>query len=373
MIVLGIESSCDETGVAIVSATGEIIADSLHSQIDQHLAFQGVVPEIAARQHVLSLPELTKLTLAKLANHGLHPDDISAVAATSGPGLIGGLMIGQVFGRGLAIGWHKPFYAINHLEAHALSPRLMPAANRPNFPYLLLLMSGGHCLIVLVKDVGDYQTLAHSLDDAIGECFDKTAKLMGLGWPGGPILEQTAKLGLHPEKFPLPLPYSKESPQHFSFSGLKSAVRRLVSSWQRAEDGSYNSQECADLALSFHQIIGKILIDRVSQAWLRCQSMDGHRGSLPRDLVVAGGVAANLYLRERLKEFCALEGLSFHAPPLQLCTDNALMVAWAAQERIRQAGGINHHYLPQAQSLAHYQLKPRWPLDELRPEPSVVS
>jgi N6-L-threonylcarbamoyladenine synthase len=329
-IILGIESSCDETAAALVTSDRQILAHRVAGQEAAHAPYGGVVPEIAARAHA---EMLTPLIAAVFADAGLSLKDIDAVAATAGPGLIGGVMVGLVTGKALAMAADKPLIAVNHLEGHALSPRL----TEPDldFPYLLLLVSGGHCQILRVNGVGDYDRLATTIDDAAGEAFDKTAKLLGLGYPGGPKVEQLAASG-NPKEVPLPRPLLGAIEPHFSFAGLKSAVVRA------AESGIYAR---ADIAASFQQAVVDCLRDRLNRV---AENM-----SPCASLVVAGGVAANGPIRAMLTDWAAERNMRFVAPPLWLCTDNAAMIAWAGAERFAQ--GLTDPL----DTIA----RPRWPLD----------
>ncbi|MES3108186.1 tRNA (adenosine(37)-N6)-threonylcarbamoyltransferase complex transferase subunit TsaD [Sphingomonas aurantiaca] len=328
MIILGIESSCDETAAALVTGDRQVLAHRLLGQEAAHAPFGGVVPEIAARAHVEALEPLI---VAALADAGLKLADVDAIAATAGPGLIGGVMVGLVTGKALAHAAGKPLIAVNHLEGHALSPRLSDPDLE--FPYLLLLVSGGHCQLLLVDGVGAYRRLATTIDDAAGEAFDKTAKLLGLGFPGGPAVERAAALG-DPKAVPLPRPLKGSAEPHFSFAGLKSAVARVV--------GQYSPE---DLAASFQAAVVDCLIDRTTKA-LRTS----HGATA---LVVAGGVAANTAVRGALQALASAHGLRFVAPPLWLCTDNAAMIGWAGAERF--AAGLTDPLDVAA--------RPRWPLD----------
>ncbi len=329
-IILGLESSCDETAAALVTADGRILAHRLATQEEAHRPYGGVVPEIAARAHVEALAPLIE---AALNDADMTLADVDVIAATAGPGLIGGVMVGLVTGKALAHAAGKPLVAVNHLEGHALSPRL--ADRDLQFPYMLLLVSGGHCQILHVKGPGDYARLATTIDDAAGEAFDKTAKLLGLGYPGGPAVEKAAALG-NPKAVPLPRPLVGTAEPHFSFAGLKSAVMRAVQS------GQYSME---DIAASFQQAVIDCLIDRTRRAL--------ERGSGMSALVVAGGVAANKAIRGALEALAADHGLPFVAPPLWLCTDNAAMIAWAGAERYA-AGLVDDLSFP---------ARPRWPLD----------
>ncbi len=329
-LILGIESSCDETAAALVTSDGRVLAHRLAGQEEAHRPFGGVVPELAARAHVeMAVP----LVEAALADAGVTLADVDAIAATAGPGLIGGVMVGLMTGKALAHAAGKPLIAVNHLEGHALSPRL--ADPTLAFPYLLLLVSGGHCQLLLVRGVGDYRRLATTIDDAAGEAFDKTAKLLGLGFPGGPAVEAAARLG-NPKAVPLPRPLVGSGEPHFSFAGLKSAVLRA------RDTGLYAP---GDIAASFQQAVVDCLVDRTRIA---IESLDD-----VRTLVVAGGVAANLAIRSALAALAERSGLVFAAPPLWLCTDNGAMIAWAGVERFA-AGLIDDMDVP---------ARARWPLD----------
>ena len=327
-IVLGIESSCDETAAALVDSDRRILAQRIASQDDEHRPYGGVVPEIAARAHA---ERLTPLISATLADAGLELADLDAIAATAGPGLIGGVMVGLVSAKALAMASDKPLIAINHLEGHALSPRL--ADPSLGFPYLLLLVSGGHCQILLVEGVGQYRRLGTTIDDALGEAFDKTAKILGLGFPGGPAVERLAASG-DARRVPLPRPLMGTPEPHFSFAGLKSAVLRARDSGLYAD---------ADIAASFQLAAVDCIIDRTRKA---LDLIDR-----PSALVVAGGVAANQAVRGALEALAREQGMAFVAPPLALCTDNAAMIAWAGIERLGQRDPLD------------FVARPRWPLD----------
>jgi N6-L-threonylcarbamoyladenine synthase len=360
-VVLGIESSCDETAAALVTGGRTILAQRIASQDDAHAPYGGVVPEIAARAHV---ERLTPLIGATLADAGMTLADVDAIAATAGPGLIGGVMVGLVTAKALAMASEKPLIAINHLEGHALSPRLADATL--GFPYLLLLASGGHCQLLLVEGVGRYRRLATTIDDALGEAFDKTAKILGLGYPGGPAVERLAAQG-DARAVPLPRPLLGSAEPHFSFAGLKSAVLRA----KQAQAGACASTGSAragvvikpkpaqpelveghararaytdaDIAAAFQQAAVDCVIDRTRRAIAAA----GPVGAL----VVAGGVAANRSIRAALEGLAVEHGLRFVAPPLALCTDNAAMIAWAGVERLGQADPLD------------FAARPRWPLD----------
>jgi N6-L-threonylcarbamoyladenine synthase len=333
-LILGLESSCDETAASVVSSDRRILSHALAGQEDHHRAFGGVVPEIAARAHSdLMMP----LVETALADAGVTLDDLDAIAATAGPGLIGGVMVGLVTAKALAMATGKPLIAVNHLEGHALSPRLIDPDLK--FPYLLLLVSGGHCQLLRVNGVGDYNRLATTIDDAVGEAFDKTAKILGLGFPGGPAVERAAALG-NPNTVPLPRPLKGAKEPHFSFAGLKSAVVRAF------EENRYSKE---DIAASFQAAVVECLADRLEYSLSRMDTP----GAMPASLVVAGGVAANLAIREMLQQTATHYGMRFIAPPLWLCTDNGAMIAWAGAERL--AAGLTDGL----DALA----RPRWPLD----------
>ena len=339
--VLGIESSCDETAAAILAPDGRILAERVLSQIADHAAFGGVVPEIAARAH---LTALAPMVADAMREAGTGFADLAAIAATAGPGLIGGLIIGSGFAKGAALASGKPYLAINHLEAHALTARLPGLSpTPPEFPYLLLLVSGGHCQCVAVLGVGKYRRLGSTLDDAVGEAFDKTAKLLGLPYPGGPALEVIAAEG-DPKAFDLPRPLLRREGCDFSFSGLKTAVAQLVAGYG---SGALSRQLVADIAASFQAAVADIMADRLAHALAMLPEANA--------VIIAGGVAANLLLRSRLAIVTGERGKQLIAPPQRLCTDNAVMVAWAGIERLR-LGLTDPLSTPS---------RPRWPLDIL--------
>jgi N6-L-threonylcarbamoyladenine synthase len=341
--VLGIESSCDDTAAAVLAADGRILAEAVATQAD-HVAFGGVVPEIAARAHLAVLPGLVRRVMREA---GLDFADLAAVAASAGPGLIGGLIVGSGFAKGVAISRRLPFVAVNHLEAHALTARLPALGAEAAFPYLLLLLSGGHCQCAAVEGVGRYRRLGGTIDDAIGEAFDKAAKLLGLGWPGGPAVERLAASG-DARKFAFPRPLLGRAGCDFSFSGLKTAVATTIAAYP---PGPLPAQLAADLAASFQQAVADTLADRADHAMVMFRT-DHPTADL---LVVAGGVAANATLRAALHAAGARHGFRLVAPPQRLCTDNAVMVAWAALERLRLGlvDGLDH------------APRPRWPLEQL--------
>jgi N6-L-threonylcarbamoyladenine synthase len=323
LVVLGIETSCDETAAALVrreaSGKGIILANLVRSQLDLHAEFGGVVPEIAARAHV---ELLDRLIAEALAESHLSWDEIDGVAATAGPGLIGGLIVGVTIAKAIALARGLPFIAVNHLEAHALTPGLTHGLR---FPYLLLLVSGGHTQLLIVKDVGSYTRLGTTLDDALGEAFDKAAKLLGLGYPGGPAVEECARRGR--ATVALPRPMLGRSEPHFSLAGLKTALRH-----EAMKREPLSSQDVADLCASFQEAAADVVSDRTRRA------MELYGDALGPDaqkaLVVAGGVAANQRLRAALATLAAEQGFALILPPPELCTDNAAMVAWAGAERL---------------------------------------
>jgi N6-L-threonylcarbamoyladenine synthase len=345
--VLGIETSCDETAAAVLAADGRVLAEAVLSQ-EEHAPYGGVVPEIAARAHLVHLP---RMTAAVLARAGVAPAGLGGVAASSGPGLIGGLIVGTGFAKGMALAHDLPFVAVNHLEAHALTARLpgLVAGGAP-FPYLLLLVSGGHCQCVAVEEVGRYRRLGGTIDDAAGEAFDKVAKLLGLGWPGGPALERLAATG-DAGRFPLPRPLLGRAGCDFSFSGLKTAVAQRVAAWP---PGPLPAPDAADIAASFQRAVAEVMADRAGHA-MQIFAAGHAEGRLPegRLLVVAGGVAANGALRAALRAAAAAHGFAMAAPPVRLCGDNAVMVAWAGLERLRRGLRDGLEHAP----------RPRWPLD----------
>ncbi|MCJ2188985.1 tRNA (adenosine(37)-N6)-threonylcarbamoyltransferase complex transferase subunit TsaD [Novosphingobium beihaiensis] len=344
-IILGIESSCDETAAALVTSERTILAQHIASQDEVHRPYGGVVPEIAARAHAERLAPMIEATLA---DAGMTLDDVDAIAATAGPGLIGGVMVGLVTAKALAMAADKPLIAVNHLEGHALSPRL--ADPELAYPYLLLLVSGGHCQILLVEGVGQFRRLATTIDDALGEAFDKSAKVLGLGYPGGPALERLAREG-DAKKVPLPRPLLGSAEPHFSFAGLKSAVLRAKQNMPPPVQGCVAGSVVppaysdADIAASFQQAAIDCLIDRARRALAGVGPVNA--------LVVAGGVAANTAIRTALENLAADHDLPFIAPPLALCTDNAAMIAWAGLERFERG---------QSDPL-DVAARPRWPLD----------
>jgi len=348
MIVLGIETSCDETAAAVIrcdkNGVGEILADVVLSQIEAHRPFGGIVPEVAARAHLEFADHVVKQAMEQA---DLNFDQLDAVAATGGPGLIGGVIVGVMTAKAVAAAHSIPFVAVNHLEGHALTARL---TNQVAFPYLLLLVSGGHSQLLIVRGVGAYTRLGTTIDDAVGEAFDKSAKLLGLGYPGGPPIEAAAKRG-DATRFALPRPLRGKPGCHFSFSGLKAAVKRTIDA---LPPGELQTQDVNDMAASFQAAVADVIGDRTRRA------IHEFRNQCPTGttLVVAGGVAANTALRTKLEIIIKAEKMSLIAPPIQLCTDNGAMIAWA---------GIEHLKLGHDNSL-NFAPRPRWPLDPDAPK-----
>jgi N6-L-threonylcarbamoyladenine synthase len=343
MIVLGIESSCDETGVALVravdSSTPSLLAHALHSQIDMHQAYGGVVPELASRDHIRRVVPLTRDVLA---HAGVALGEIDVVAFTRGPGLAGALLVGAGVACALAASLRRPVLGVHHLEGHLLSPFL--SDDPPQFPFVALLVSGGHTQLMRVDDVASYELLGETIDDAAGEAFDKSAKLMGLGYPGGPALARLAEFG-DAQVFALPRPLLHSRTLDFSFAGLKTAVRTQLLKL----GGNVCEQDRAHLAAATQQAIVDVLVHKSLQAL--------QATGLAR-LVVAGGVGANARLREQLNAACAARGARVHYPELALCSDNGAMIALAAAMRLqRDAGAATLEY--------GFDVKPRWPLADV--------
>ncbi len=342
LTVLGIETSCDETAAAVLRLDENgprVLSDVVLGQAVHHAPYKGVVPEIAARAHVEGLDGVIA---AAMRDAGLGYSDLDGVAATAGPGLIGGVMVGLLAGKAIALAHDKPLLAVNHLEGHALSPRLAPGG--ATFPYLLLLVSGGHCQFISVLDVGVYRRLGSTMDDALGEAFDKLGKLLDLGFPGGPYVEKAAKSG-DSKRFALPRPLLGREGCDFSFAGLKTACAR-----EAERLGVMTDQDKADLCASFEAAVLDILVDRTRNAMRMFDPVYGAKGRL----VAAGGVAANSAIRGRLEALAAERGYDFVAPPLRWCTDNAAMIALAGAERLR---------LGFSDDLS-FPARPRWPLDD---------
>lgn len=343
--VLGIETSCDETAAAVVlrpaDERGEILSNIVLSQIEEHAAFGGVVPEIAARAHLVALDNIIQ---AALDDAKTSLQEIDAIAVTAGPGLIGGVMVGLMTAKALSATTGKPLIAINHLEGHALTPRL---TDNIKFPYLLLLASGGHTQLLEVRGLGDYHRLSTTIDDALGEAFDKTAKLLDLPYPGGPSVEQAALSG-DPKRFDFPRPLKGQDTFDFSFSGLKTAVRQVAVNNQPLSD-----EDVVDICASFQAAVCDVLQNRVS----RIMDLENNGRREIKCLVVAGGVAANQEIRAVLNKCAGNAGWSFIAPPLALCTDNAAMIAWAGAE----------HFAEGHSDILDISARPRWPLDDKSP------
>lgn len=347
LVVLGIETSCDETAAAVVvrdeNGHGRILSNVVRSQWEDHRPFGGVVPEIAARAHLSCLDTLIG---AAMDEAGAGFGDLNGIAATAGPGLVGGLIVGLVSGKALSFAHRLPFVAVNHLEAHALTVGLTEGL-RP--PYLLLLVSGGHTQLLLVEDVGRYVRLGTTIDDALGEAFDKTAKLLGLGFPGGPAVERAA-IGGDPRRFGLPRPMSGRDEAHFSFAGLKTAVRQRAKALEPLQ-----SQDVSDLCAAFQLAVCESVADRTQRAMQLVEQRLGPRA--PRNLVIAGGVAANKLLRASLEKLATAHGYTLSVPPPALCTDNGAMIAWTGAERL--ARGLA--------DTTDAPVRPRWPLDATAP------
>lgn len=350
ILCLGIESSCDETSAAIVDSDRNILAHIIYSQIPEHQKYGGVVPELAARAHILAIDEVIKQTLVK-ANKTI--DDIDVVAATAGPGLIGGVLVGWMAATGIAQATNKPLVAVNHLEGHALVPRLCATlADGTNentsveFPYLLMLASGGHCQILLVRGVGKYEMIGQTLDDSAGEAYDKVAKMLGLGYPGGPVVDNRAKNG-NPKAFDFPRPLCDKQGCDFSFSGIKTAARTFINRAEQPFSDEYINDFCA----SFQAAVVDCIINRLKNAL----SDSRVRDISPKTLVVAGGVAKNSAIRVAMEKLASEYDMQFAAPPMNLCTDNGAMIAWAGLENYKVGKVVKEPVAP----------RPRWPLTEL--------
>lgn len=345
IVCLGIETSCDETSVAVVADTKKILGHVVSSQIRTHQQYGGVVPEIAARAHLQLLPFVIEQALKE---SGLGLNEVDVIAATSGPGLIGGLAVGVMAAKAMAAALNKPFVAVNHLEGHALTVRLIEDVD---FPFLLLLVSGGHCQLMLVKGVGSYQVLGGTLDDAVGECFDKVARLLGLPYPGGPQIELMAKQGdVNAYAFPRPLWGQKHL--NLSFSGLKTAVRQVIEAEKKKHGDVLPEAVIANVCASFQNTVSTVLYERLEKAIMYL----AEEGVSAQRFVVAGGVAANEVIRKTLLALCDKYNLKFFAPPLKLCTDNGAMIAWVGLERFNLGLFDNLDFKP----------RPRWPLSDLR-------
>jgi N6-L-threonylcarbamoyladenine synthase len=340
MIVLGVESSCDETGLALYDTKRGLLAHALHSQVAMHEEYGGVVPELASRDHVKrAIPLLEKI----LSDSGLSLSAIDAIAYTQGPGLAGALLVGASIANGLALALGKAVLGVHHLEGHLLSPML--SKNAPEFPFVALLVSGGHTQLMRVDGVGEYTLLGETLDDAAGEAFDKSAKLLGLGYPGGPAISRLAEHG-DPSVYALPRPMLHSKNLDFSFSGLKTAVLTLV----KNHPGELNENDKANIARSFVEAIVDVLV-------AKCQT--ALKDTKLKRLVIAGGVGANAQLREALNAAARKKHFQVFYPELELCTDNGAMIAFAGALRLqRDPNAASHDY--------GFTVKPRWPLHELR-------
>jgi N6-L-threonylcarbamoyladenine synthase len=347
-IVLGIETSCDETAAAVVREDRTILSSRVLSQIDEHQPYGGIVPEIAARSH---LEHIDRLVAEALDEAGVAMSSLDGIAVTGGPGLIGGVIVGVMTAKAIALVHDKPLLAVNHLEAHALTVRL---TDDLPFPYLLLLVTGGHTQLLIVEGVGRYVRLGTTIDDAVGEAFDKAAKMLGLGYPGGPLIERaaTSANAASRARFALPRPLLGRAGCDFSFSGLKTALRQAVAT---LPPGELAKSDVAAIAGAFQDAVADVMADRTANAMERFR--ERHPSPPARNLVVAGGVAANGALRARLGELAAKAGFRLVAPPIALCTDNAAMVAWAGIERLR-LGLID---------ALDFAPRPRWPLDPSAP------
>lgn len=350
ILCLGIESSCDETSAAIVDSDRNILSHIIYSQIPEHQKYGGVVPELAARAHILAIDDVINQTLEKA---GKTISDIDVIAATAGPGLIGGVLVGWMAATGIAQSTGKPLVAVNHLEGHALVPRLHAAvangtdgSNSVEFPYLLMLASGGHCQILLVRGVGQYDLIGQTLDDSAGEAFDKIAKMLGLGYPGGPVVDKRAALG-NPKAFDFPRPLCDKPGCDFSFSGIKTAARTFLDKHPAPHTDEFINDFCA----SFQAAVVDCIINRLTN------SMNDKRvlEIKPKTLVVAGGVAKNSAIRAAMENLAKEKNMIFAAPPMNLCTDNGAMIAWAGLENYRLGRVVKEPVAP----------RPRWPLTEL--------
>lgn len=350
-LCLGIESSCDETSAAVVDNNRNILSHIIYSQIPEHQKYGGVVPELAARAHILAIDEVIKLTLER-ANKTIN--DIDVVAATAGPGLIGGVLVGWMAATGIANATGKPLVAVNHLEGHALVPRLKAASASDSstnidveFPYLLMLASGGHCQILLVRGVGKYELIGQTLDDSAGEAFDKISKMLGLGYPGGPIVDKRAQIG-NAKRFHFPRPLCDKPGCDFSFSGIKTAARMLL---DKTPQSDIDEQFINDFCASFQTAVVDCITNRLSNALHDERVVKAQ----PKTMVVAGGVAKNSAVRAAMEELANKSNMLFAAPPLNLCTDNGAMIAWAGLENYRIGNIVKEPVAP----------RPRWPLTEL--------
>ncbi len=340
MKILALETSCDETSASIVTSNREILSNIVYSQIEEHKDYGGVVPEIASRAHIIKIEEVVSKALSEAK---CKLEEVDAIAVTAGPGLIGGVIVGVMTAKAYAAAINKPLICVNHLEGHALTCRL---TDDVQFPFLLLLVSGGHCQFILAESLGKYKILGQTIDDALGEAFDKTAKIMGLGYPGGPIIEKLALRG-NAKKYNFPKPLKGREGCDFSFSGLKTSVLREV---ENLED-NISEQDASNISASFQSAVCEILNDRITNAI----GMAKQKYPNLENFVLSGGVAANKYIGENIKNLCDQNGLKFHSPPLNLCTDNAAMIGWAGMERLLKKKFDSLSFKPRA----------RWSLEEL--------
>jgi N6-L-threonylcarbamoyladenine synthase len=341
ILCLGIESSCDETAAAVVDSDRNILSHIIYSQIPEHQKYGGVVPELAARAHILAIDEVINKTLT---DAGKTIEDIDVIAATAGPGLIGGVLVGWMAATGIAQSTDKPLVAVNHLEGHALVPRL---TNDLPFPYLLILASGGHTMILLANGVGKYELIGQTLDDSAGEAFDKVSKMLGLGYPGGPIIDKRAQSG-NPKAFKFPRPLCDKPGYDFSFSGIKTSARTMLAKYPTLHnDECFINNFCA----SFQASVVDCIINRLNNAL----DDDRVKDAAPKTLVVAGGVAKNTEIRAAMEKMAIESKMQFAAPPLNLCTDNGAMIAWAGIENYLVGKVVKEPIAP----------RPRWPLTEL--------
>lgn len=350
LLCLGIESSCDETSAAIVDSNRNILSHIIYSQIPEHQKYGGVVPELAARAHILAIDDVIRRTLDAA---GKAISDIDIVAATAGPGLIGGVLVGWMAAVGIAQSTDKPLVAVNHLEGHALVPRLHAASanggdgtTSVDFPYLLMLASGGHCQILLVRGVGKYEMIGQTLDDSAGEAFDKVAKMLGLGYPGGPVVDRRASMG-NPNAFKFPRPLCDKPGCDFSFSGIKTAARTFLNKI----NPPYSDEFINDFCASFQAAVVDCMVNRLTNAMNDMRVID----TCPKTLVVAGGVAKNSAVRSSLEKLATVHNMVFAAPPMNLCTDNGAMIAWAGLENYKIGRVVKSPVAP----------RPRWPLTEM--------
>jgi len=351
ILCLGIESSCDETSAAIVDSNRNILSHIIYSQIPEHQKYGGVVPELAARAHILAIDEVIKQTLSTA---GKSISDIDVIAATAGPGLIGGVLVGWMAATGIAQSTNTPLVAVNHLEGHALVPRLHAASasggdeqTTVEFPYLLMLASGGHCQILLVRGVGQYELIGQTLDDSAGEAFDKVAKMLGLGYPGGPIVDKRAQMG-DPRAFDFPRPLCNTTGCDFSFSGIKTAARTFL---DKTNESKRDEKFINDFCASFQSAVVDCIVNRLTHALADERVVR----AAPTTLVVAGGVAKNSAIRAAMSDLAERHKMIFAAPPMNLCTDNGAMIAWAGLENYRIGKVVHEPVAP----------RPRWPLTEL--------